>query len=188
MFLILAAIFVGQGLGALIFLVPFGILSVGYYFWPVRAASKESYAYRYWNGLPYVGEYAIMRGYLFLRIKPRLAYTYLKPRRLEQLGNGVLIVRGSKWLRQRYELYLRDNEERSVLVQKLISIGAREEGTQNQVSSRVTHNETPPFDSTISGAALAGQTPAERARVGVEDEDKWLGLSQKALRQKNSGE
>jgi len=71
-----------------------------------------------------------MRGYLFLRIKPRLDYTYLKPRRLEQLGNGVLIVRGSKWLRQRYELYLRDNEERSVLVQKLISIGAREEDTQ----------------------------------------------------------
>src|SRR2546425_1869844 len=102
----------------------------GYYFWPVRAASKESYAYRYWNGLPYVGEYAIMRGYLFLRIKPRLDYTYLKPRRLEQLGNGVLIVRGSKWLRQRYELYLRGNEERSVLVQKLISIGAREEDTQ----------------------------------------------------------
>src|SRR5205809_7650168 len=47
--LILFAIFVGQGLNALIFLVPLGILSVGYYFWPVRAASKESYAYRYWN-------------------------------------------------------------------------------------------------------------------------------------------
>ena len=133
--LILFAIFVGQGLNALIYLVPFGILSVGYYFWPVRAASKESYAYRYWNGLPYVGEYAIMRGYLFLMIKPRLDYTYLKPRRLEQLGNGALIVRGSKWLRQRYELYLRDNEERSVLVQKLISIGAREQGTQNQTDS-----------------------------------------------------
>jgi len=81
-----------------------------------------------------------MRGYLFLRIKPRVHYTYLKPSGLEKLGEGALIVRGSEWLRQKYKVYLRNSEERGMLVQKLINAGAREEGTQNQ---QTHHSDLP---------------------------------------------
>jgi len=128
------------GLIGLIFLVPFSTIPTVFYLLLARAASKESYYYRDWRGLPYVGEYAVMRGYLFLRIKPRVHYTYLKPGGLEKLGEGALIVRGSKWLRQKYEVYLRNSEERGMLVQKLINAGAREEGTQNQ---QTHHSDLP---------------------------------------------
>ena len=67
-------------------------------------------------------------------------YTYLKPSGLEKLGEGVLIVRGSKWLRQKCKVYLRNSEERGMLVQKLINAGAREEGTQNQ---QTHHSDLP---------------------------------------------
>ena len=129
-----------MGLIGLIFLVPFSTIPTVFYLLLARAASKESYYYRDWRGLPYIGKYAVMRGYLFLRIKPRVHYTYLKPGGLEKLGEGALIVRGSKWLRQKYEVYLRNSEERGMLVQKLINAGAREEGTQNQ---QTHHSDLP---------------------------------------------
>jgi len=133
--LFLALISAGVGLITLIFLVPAVILPLGLYLLLVRVAAKDSYLYRNWRGLPFVGEYAIMRGYLFLRIKPRVDYTYLRPIRVEKLGEMVLLVSGSKWLRQKYEVHLRDNEERTMLVQKLINLGAREESTHNHALS-----------------------------------------------------
>ena len=68
----------------------------------------NQYFLRDWKGLPQVGEYATMRGHLFLRI-PKMTEVYVKPTKVMRIGETTFDVKGS-WLK-RYRVFLKNEKE-----------------------------------------------------------------------------
>ena len=58
----------------------------------------NEYFVRDWKGLPQVGEYAVMRGHLFLRV-PGMTEAYVKPTSVSRTSDVSFDVRG-KWLKR----------------------------------------------------------------------------------------
>jgi hypothetical protein len=70
-----------------------------------RYARSNSYFVRDWKGLPQVGEYAVMRDYLFFRV-PNLSEVWVKPTEVSRVDQKTFAVRGN-WLK-RYRVFLAD--------------------------------------------------------------------------------
>ena len=74
-------------------------------------------------GFPDPGEYAVARGFLFLKV-PNIDIQPLKPKIARRIDEKTFLVRGLPW--QRFWIYLKTKEEGDNLLQRLTAVGAQE--------------------------------------------------------------